>query len=296
MPDPDYHRLTPAQRLEREIPVLGATDGEIQTLFEPSRRRAEALKDVFAGIETVILFIGYPRSGHSVVGALLDAHRDMVIAHELDVVGFVDAGFDEDQIYCLLMENARLCAANGRRWGRYAYAVPGGRHGGFDRLRVIGDNNGGLTTVHIALKGELLDRVLKVFTRPVKLIHVVRNPFDNIARMQDEKDVLGGLETASKDYFNLCKVNRAIGERLGPGNVHDLRHEDLLTDPRGELGRLCRFLGVDADDAYLDACSSILYHAPKKSRHAVDWPRRALDAVAAEMEKYPFLRRYSFDD
>ena len=26
MPDADFRRLTPAQRLEREIPVLGATD------------------------------------------------------------------------------------------------------------------------------------------------------------------------------------------------------------------------------------------------------------------------------
>ncbi len=225
----------------------------------------------------------------------MDAHGDMVIAHELDAVRFVEAGFDEEQIYYLLLENARLCAANGRRWGRYAYAVPGGRHEGFDRLRVIGDKKGGVTTAHIARRPELLDRVLSVFTRPVKMIHVVRNPFDIIARMQ-EREVRGGLEAAGKVFFNLCKTNQTIGERLGPGNVHPLRHEDLLADPRAELGRLCRFLGVEAGDTYLDACASILYDAPKKSRRAADWPDHVVDAVTAEMGKYPFLRQYGFDD
>ncbi len=295
MPDHDYSRLTPAQRLEREIPVLGATDGEIRKLFETSRERAKALRDVFAGIETVVLFIGYPRSGHSVVGALLDAHGDMVVAHELDAVGFVDAGFDEEQIYFLLLENARLCAANGRRWGRYTYAVPGGRHGGFDRLRVIGDKKGGGTTRRLGRKPALLSKVLSVFKRPLKIIHVVRNPFDNIARMTT-KDVPGGLEWAVKVFFGLCRVNQMIGEHLGLDNVFDLYHEDMIADPRGELARMCRFLGVNADEPYLDGCASILYPSPKQSRHAVDWPRQVLEVAAAETEKYAFLRRYRFDD
>ena len=39
-------------------------------------------QDVVNHIEKFILFIGYPRSGHSIVGSLMDAHPHMVIANE----------------------------------------------------------------------------------------------------------------------------------------------------------------------------------------------------------------------
>ena len=39
-------------------------------------------KDVIDGIKTFVMFIGYPRSGHSIVGSLMDAHPHMVIANE----------------------------------------------------------------------------------------------------------------------------------------------------------------------------------------------------------------------
>ena len=32
------------------------------------------------------MFIGYPRSSHSLVGALLDAHPEIIIPHEYDVM------------------------------------------------------------------------------------------------------------------------------------------------------------------------------------------------------------------
>ena len=32
------------------------------------------------------MFIGYPRSSHSLVGAILDAHPEIIIPHEYDVI------------------------------------------------------------------------------------------------------------------------------------------------------------------------------------------------------------------
>jgi hypothetical protein len=54
-------------------------------------RRAVGLGQV----RSFCLFIGYPRSGHSLVGSLLDAHPDIAIAHEVNVLGLV-AGNDLD--------------------------------------------------------------------------------------------------------------------------------------------------------------------------------------------------------
>jgi hypothetical protein len=38
----------------------------------------------FAAVEAFLLFVGYPRRGHSIVGACLNANRDAVVSHELD--------------------------------------------------------------------------------------------------------------------------------------------------------------------------------------------------------------------
>ena len=34
------------------------------------------------GVEKFVFFVGYPRSGHSIIGSVMDAHPDIVIAHE----------------------------------------------------------------------------------------------------------------------------------------------------------------------------------------------------------------------
>ncbi|PSO51862.1 MAG: hypothetical protein BRC34_14235, partial [Cyanobacteria bacterium QH_1_48_107] len=63
----------------------------------------ETLKDKknFQNVDKYCMFIGYPRSGHSLVGSLLDAHPNIIIAHELNALNFVDMGFNQQQIYYL---------------------------------------------------------------------------------------------------------------------------------------------------------------------------------------------------
>ena len=41
--------------------------------------------NVQSKIETLALFIGYPRSGHTIIGSLLDAHPHIIISNELDI-------------------------------------------------------------------------------------------------------------------------------------------------------------------------------------------------------------------
>ena len=48
--------------------------------------------DTFETIQLYCMFVGYPRSGHSLVGAMFDAHPDIVIAHELDALRYLKAG------------------------------------------------------------------------------------------------------------------------------------------------------------------------------------------------------------
>jgi hypothetical protein len=50
---------------------------------------SQPLLPEFPDLSTLCLFIGHPRSGHTLGGALLDAHPNAVIAQKLDVLGLV---------------------------------------------------------------------------------------------------------------------------------------------------------------------------------------------------------------
>lgn len=55
---------------------------------EPTKLKDNCLPcHVVDNVKTMVLFVGYPRSCHSLVGSLLDAHPNMVIAHEYNLLG-----------------------------------------------------------------------------------------------------------------------------------------------------------------------------------------------------------------
>ena len=106
------------------------------------RRRAAVtawrLRRRFRDLEAFCLFVGHPRSGHSLVGALLDAQPDAVIAHELDALGFVEAGErSRARLLALCVERNRWFAARGAQWNEHAYRVDGGWQGACRQCRHV---------------------------------------------------------------------------------------------------------------------------------------------------------------
>lgn len=44
------------------------------------------LHELYNDIETFVMFIGYPRSSHSLVGSILDAHPEIIISNEYHII------------------------------------------------------------------------------------------------------------------------------------------------------------------------------------------------------------------
>jgi hypothetical protein len=252
---------------------------------------------LFAGVETYCMFIGYPRSGHSLVGSLLDAHPDAVIAHELDALRYVRGGFRRNQIYSLILQNDRTFTEGGRKaaTGDYQYAVPNQHQGGFDRLRVIGDKRGGRSTVRLRERPQLLDRLQRMTGVPVRLVHVVRNPFDNISTIFRRRGKKGSLPNAIDFYFSACEVNARLRARLAPGQVLDVRHEALIDSPQETIESLVRFVGLIPPAGFTDDCASILFSSPRRTRHDAPWTPELRADVDRRIEAIDFLAGYSFD-
>jgi hypothetical protein len=266
----------------------------VTSLYRSRRERA-----LFRDVRTYCMFVGYARSGHSVVGALLDAHPEAIVADEVDVLQYVAAGFSHEQIFHLLLARSRRQAGKGRvKGGRdgktYSYDVPGQWQGRFTQLRVIGDSTAGRSTQRIAERPELMSRLQATMSgMQVKLIHVFRNPFDTIATMnlRSGRPLQDGIER----YFANCATIEALERRLPRDAVFNLRQEALIEQPDAVLPQLCRFLGLEPHEAYVRACADILYRSPSKSRERVAWPPSLIRMASERIDTFAVLRGYSFD-
>jgi hypothetical protein len=137
----------------------------------------------------------------------------------------------------------------------------------------------------------LLGQLEKLVGVPVRLLHVVRNPFDNIATMARRTGQ--PVELAADRYFALCDT--VAGIRAGRTTVLDVRHEELVADPRAQLTQVVHWLGLDASTSYLDACTATVFDNPRRTRHEVGWREGLLTRVEAATREYDFLAGYTME-
>jgi SAM-dependent methyltransferase len=245
----------------------------------------------FDRVKAFCMFIGYPRSGHSMVGAMLNAHRHAVIAHELQIHPLILAGCDRNTLYARLLARAAWFNLRGNT-SNYSYQVPNQWQGRFERLEVLGNKRGGSASLAIGEHPDLLDRLAATVAVPLRLVHVVRNPFDNIAAISLWHRL--SLDDAIAFYFLHCQTTGNLS--LPPGaTLTTLHHEALLGAPETVLSGLCEFLGLAADPQYLEDCASVTSERLSYTRRRVPWTARQIADVQRRAAAYPFLSHYVFE-
>jgi hypothetical protein len=270
--------------------------------FLVSKKNSRSCRPLLEGIHTYCTFIGTGRSGTTLIGALLDAHPNMILANQQHVLRYLQTGmFDRTQIYYLLLRNSRKAALRGRKGGGgYGYAVPHQWQGRFVRLEVIGEKSMADVDVRRLFRRPwLLERLRQITGARIRMIHVIRNPYDVIST----KSVRRGMSLAqmADEYFSHCRKAVKVIQRIDAMQGCDVaripvRLDQFIEDPKTHLGSLCRLLGVEPAEDYLKDCMRMVYKVPHKSRHDVEWPRELIDAVKGRVEEIPFLRGYSYSD
>ena len=251
-------------------------------------------EDIFKSVEKYCMFVGYTRSGHSLVGSLLDAHPNIIIGHELNALKLFQRGVNYRKIYYLLLQNSRRKANAGRQETGYSYEVPHQWQGKFQTLKVIGDKRGSATNFVIRTNPEILNILPDRINVPIKFIHVVRNPYDNITTMIRKKKA--DLEYGINSYFTKCKTVAYLKTKVKQQDILDIRHESLIDEPKAVLAQLCEFLEVDINQQYLNDCASIVFKSPKKTRFSYEWDEESIELVRNKIAQYDFLQGYSYDD
>jgi hypothetical protein len=292
-----YRRITkrgPVRRVLRS-PAFRRLDVARNDLR--SARAARRDPSRFDRVQNLCFFVGHNKSGATMLGALLDAHRDVLISDELDVLQYVEAGLRRDQIFQIVLRGSRAEARKGRitarRIGAYSYLVPGQWQGVSEKPLAIGDSTTGTSTRRLGDRIELLERAADLAApAQLKLIHVIRNPFDPISVMM----VRGrrSFEETIDRYFAACETLVRIRAHVDPGSFVSVRHETFVADPVRGLDILCRSLSVEPGPDYLRACAGIIRPTPDRSREMVEWTPAWIDRVEQRIDEVDFLSGYSY--
>lgn len=156
------HDLQPHQKEERrncrfEVEEI-SKDATAFRPFGTAHREAKAehcAEQARQGVQKFAMFFGYQRSGHTLTGALMDAHPNMIIGQEFNVLHFLGSHTHGMELLLEgLCRNSIACADTARHqtgspWSchvantflGYSYRVPHGLQGVFttDGVKVIGD-------------------------------------------------------------------------------------------------------------------------------------------------------------
>jgi hypothetical protein len=286
---------------------------------------AHNLSDLDAPL-SLLLFVGYPRSAHSLVGAILDAHPHMVVAHELNLVARASSFRDRLQLVkrILSAEHGEQLAG-GRQQSGYSYAIPNAWQNRWEApLLVVGDKKGHGTTTSLQLDwpGSLqrLERLQSLIGGPLRFFHVLRNPYDNIATMihyellerssawqqvrnsstaplawraDFERVVFHYLDTVDTNMrFEQLLLSCEDGARrrrrqcLGAARLLHVDGAELLRNPLAEMRRWCEFLAVPWRQEWADASRAILFAEPFPSRNLVQWPAPVVAQIEQRLRQY----------
>ena len=270
-------------------PILNMVISYIPSYFSGLRS-----KKLFDEIKTYCMFIGYPRSGHTLVGQLIDAHPDALISNELHALKYVQAGFSREQIYSMIIKRSKEFAEQGNKRGRYSYIVPNQWQGRYRKLLVIGDKKGAGSAITLGAHPDMFDKFQKLINIDIKFIHVIRNPYDTMSTMS--KKAIINIRTSINSYFSRCEIIMNLKKQIETSALLDIRHESIIANPKESITEICNFLGLEALEDYVKDCASIIYTKPHKSRYELEWTDELIDIVKNRMTEFSFLQGYSFEE
>jgi len=263
----------------------------------------------FSHLRHFILFVGYPRSGHSLVGSLIDAHPHAIIAHEFDILlhwpDYSNPALSlverRDKLFTDLYDNSKnvLILKHGRKQSGYEYTVPSQHNGRYeDKLLIIGDKKGGATAAALYKNPGRLDELQELVGVPIKLVHVIRNPFDAMASHVKHKKVTTTDSEVFTYFLERFESQASIIQRLKEQRKYpmiDIRSEDLITDAKKEVQRLFTFLELPIDEKFLQDAAGIVFTKPSYSRKGITWREEDKNKVADLVARTEFFHGYEFD-
>ena len=325
---------------QHSVTSFSAEEGEFHEeqnkyLVTPSVRTSQLEKfsplpqQVIDHVEKFVFFIGYTRSGHTIVSSVLDANPNVVIGQEFKMFRMallhnhkelINKSYLFNQLYWKSWNESHYGVTSvdkvGEHYGVGILSNSYSWHGMYKNLRVIGYKSAASVTGMYRGNPNQFKQVYKQFAHtlkiPIHAIHVVRNPYDMIAthfmcksRFRSKGQVSQPSE--SKDSANMLVGSMSKVFWLADGvldmimdpeldlKVLEVHNADYVRKPAETVKRICAFLEVDCPEGYVQACKEKAYTRVSKTREAVLFPKQMVTEIGQKLKKYPFFRRYAYN-
>jgi len=206
----------------------------------------------------------------------------------------VQKNFDRDKIFRKIVRNSKYYAKINRRWNNYSYQIPNQWQGKCKNVYILGDKKPAGMTGVVASDDNLIPKLRKVMKIPLKFIHIVRNPYNNITTQARVKRK--SIVSSTRWYFTYCDYLMRMRKNIDTDELLVMKHEDMVCSFGESLLGLCDFLGISCPDDYVKDCRSIVFGSPKVRFDRRKWSDEAIQQVSEKMVEYDFLQEYSVPD
>lgn len=233
-------------------------------------------------------FCGCPMSGHTLVAAILNANPNVICSNQLHVYKNASVDFD------VLKEHSE----NHITW-KSSNRVP---HVPKQEITVMGDKTVHRTIDLLSKDPKKLGEFREFINVPIKWIHIVRNPYDNIAtwaRLEYESKKADGIETTQKRELNtvieeFARLNRTISQLRRSEDVITVNYEYIITRMHNTLEEMANFLEISFDPEWRDNVRNTVWKKPRIARNTVKWTPQQRVIVQEIINDYPWLNGYYY--
>ena len=244
--------------------------------------------------ENFVIFIGYPGSGHTLLGSMLNAHPEILVSNELDALFYLDNGLSGKALLGAIIAHDLKFARKGRQNSKgYDYATT---TSGFDTgrpIKTIGDKKGFRTAQRLCARPHLLKKLVGRVRLPVKVIHLTRNPFDlaaSYAKWNGHPPHVCAWQVAE-----MARLADQAAKTVSADNCLLVRYEDIVAKPNQTMVAACDFLGCSQEPSDLDSAVSLVEPRHARPADTADWPEKIRAEIAAITDRYPAFASYADD-
>lgn len=211
---------------------------------------------IFDQLPPPVLVVGFPRSGTTLLGQILSSHPALITLEEMSTLSGIKEKFhgNEDSLLSLsLLNSQELSACRQSYWSNIAKLLDKP----VDEFTVIDK---------LPLNIRYLDIFARLFPE-VKVVVALRDPRDVVLsnymqmyKLNPEMATSLNLVDCARFYAKVMELYLLFRESI-PGNIHEIRYEDLVCDFQVESTKLLEFLGFDWNSEL------VRYHENAKKRY-----------------------------
>jgi len=197
-------------------------------------------------IQQFVLFIGHAHSGHSIIGAILDAHPSVAIANEVNIVNLIkNHKLNKVEIESILLHYS-FCKKSTKDWhnSEYKHGINNSHQGKTHTPLVIGDKKAGGTARILHKDFWIMHHLQNLYEDQLKVIYIKRNPIDIVAAYSHYMQQAPCQFHVDRYLENLAVVNQSK-QLLPPSSFIEIEQSTFINSPHTEIKKLFNFISIN---------------------------------------------------